>query len=235
MKDHFENKYIDLINEDSTNNYFTVVLDEVFNFYTPKFVCNIGCGNGIFTSSIKNKFDCNLVGVDGNKHALKQAEKLDFDNLHQVKDLSKDLLPFENNCFDLVICKDVLEHLVDPAHLVNEIYRITSDKGIFLFHVPNHFPIWGRIKFLFTNNIDTFNYFSESERYNFPHIRFFTLNSAIKLLGDAGFIMKKNISYHFAKPRIIHRFIPFALKKILTKFSTDNFSEGITLIFEKRL
>ena len=235
MRDHFENKYIDLINDDIYENYFTPVLDDVFAYYKPKYVCDIGCGNGVFTSSIKHKFDCKLFGVDGNKYALKQASKLDFDNLSLVKDFSIDSLPFNDGTFDLVICKDVLEHLVDPVHLVNEIHRITSNNGIFLFHVPNHFPIWGRIKFLFTNNIDTFNYFPESERYNFPHIRFFNMNSVKKLLGNSGFIMKKNLSHHFAKPRIIHRFIPSAVKKLLAKFSTDNFSEGITLIFEKRL
>jgi len=192
-----------------------------------------GCGNGIFTGDLKRRIGCNLIGIDSNKYALEQASKFDFDKLIQVDDFTKDKLPVDNENVDFVICKDVLEHLIDPEFLTHEVFRILKPGGYFLVHVPNHFPIWGRLKFLFTNNIDTFSYFPSSNRYDFPHIRFFTLASLENMLKISGFVSTSNISYFFTKPPIIHRLMPMFLLKWLTKVSTDNFSEGLTILAKK--
>lgn len=230
MKEHFDNKYIDDIDEKIGDNYFSPVLDHVLDQIQVNDICDIGCGNGIFTSDIKQKVDCTLIGVDSNKYALEMASKLGFDRLIRVDDFTKDQLPIDDASVDFVICKDVLEHLIDPVFLTNEISRILKPGGHFLVHVPNHFPIWGRLKFLLTNNIDTFSYFPESDRYDLPHIRFFTLSSMISLLKISGFKDIKNISFFFIQPPIIHRILPLWSKKLLARISTDNFSEGITVL-----
>ena len=233
MKEHFDNKFIDNIDEKIGDNYFSPILDYVFDQIKVNDVCDIGCGNGVFTGDLKRRIDCNLIGVDSNKYALEQASKLDFDKLIQVDDFTKDKLPIDNESVDLVICKDVLEHLIDPEFLTHEIFRILKPGGYFLVHVPNHFPIWGRLKFLFTNNIDTFSYFPNANRYDFPHIRFFTLDSMKDILKVSGFASIENISYFFTKPPIIHRFMPISLMKKMAQISTDNFSEGITILSSK--
>ena len=102
-----------------------------------------------------------------------------------------------------------------------------------MLHVPNHFPVWGRIKFLFTNNIDTFSYFPNSERFDFPHIRFFTTKSISNLIKSTGLVLEENLSYYFVQPRFIHRLMPLIFKKFLSKMSTNNFSEGITFLISK--
>jgi len=233
MKDHFDNRYYDDINHDIENNYFTPIIKHLIASKNYKKICDIGCGNGIFTSHLKKYSDTQLTGVDANKYALDLASNLNFDELKLVKDFSKDVQPFADNEFDLVICKDVLEHLIDPSFLVDEIYRITSKGGYFLMHVPNHFPIWGRLKFFFTNNIDTFNFFPDSERYDFPHIRFFTYKSATKMLESNGFKIVEDLSYFFAQPPFFHRFFSLKMMKAINFLSTDNFSLGITLLARK--
>jgi len=234
MKEHFDNKFIDDINETLGDNYFSPVLEWVFSYDKIKSVCDVGCGNGVFTGDIKKKFECDkLIGVDSNQYALKQASNLDFDEIIKVDDLTQDRVPIEDSSIDLVICKDVLEHLIDPLFLTREISRILKKNGYFLVHVPNHFPIWGRLKFLFKNDIDTFSYFPESSRYDFPHIRFFTLSSMEDLLSLSGFEMVKNISFFFVQPPLLHRVMPLWLRKLLTNVSTDNFSEGITILARK--
>ena len=103
-----------------------------------------------------------------------------------------------------------------------------------MIHVPNHFPIWGRLKFLISNNIDTFSYFPNSDRYDFPHIRFFTTSSMDNLLNKSDLVLQENLSFYFVQPRFIHRLMPLSLKKFLAKISTNNFSEGITYLASKR-
>jgi len=233
MKEHFDNKYIDDIDEKIGDNYFSPVLDHVLDQIQVNDICDIGCGNGIFTCDIKQKVDCTLIGVDSNKYALEMASRLGFDRLIHVDDFTKDQLPIDDASVDFVICKDVLEHLIDPVFLTNEISRILKPGGHFLVHVPNHFPIWGRLKFLLTNNIDTFSYFPGSNRYDFPHIRFFTLSSTVNLLKVSRFNVIENLSFFFAQLPIIHRLTPIWFRRLLVKFSTDNFSEGIVILVQK--
>ena len=234
MKEHFDNKFIDDIKERVGDNYFSTVLDRTFNQIKVRSVCDIGCGNGVFTGDIKQRVDCRLIGVDSNKYALEQADKLDIDELIQVDDFTKNRLPIEDSSVDLVICKDVLEHLIDPLFLTNEIFRILKPGGHFLVHVPNHFPIIGRLKFLIRNDIDTFSYFPSTDRYNFPHIRFFTLQSMVNMLALSGFSVIDNMSDFFFKFSIFQKFLPAKIKKLLTIVSTDNFSEGSALLAKKR-
>jgi SAM-dependent methyltransferase len=46
-------------------------------------------------------------------------------------------LPFKNGCFDLVTANMVVEHLDRPDRQFQEINRILSPNGLFLFHTPN--------------------------------------------------------------------------------------------------
>jgi len=234
MKEHFDNKFIDDINETVGDNYFSPVLDLVFAHHNIKNVCDVGCGNGVFTGDIKTRFECDhLIGIDSNQYALNQASSLEFDQLIQVDDFNNDPLPIESNSIDLVICKDVLEHLINPLFLTSEISRVLKPGGCFLLLVPNHFTILGRLKFLWKNDIDTFSYFPESDRYDFPHIRFFTLSSIKKLLHLRGFEVISNLSFFFVQLSFLRKITPTWAMKLLTRVSTDSFSEGITILARK--
>ena len=235
MKEHFSNSYIDEINSGLEDNYFTPVIECTFNDQDISSVCDVGCGNGVFTASIKKyKHVTKLIGVDSNKHALEEASKIGFDLLVHVHDFSNDTLPIDSESFDLVVCKDVLEHLVNPNYLMDEINRILKPGGVLLLHVPNHFTLYRRIIFLFNNKIDTFSWFSKSDRFNFPHIRFFTLPSVLTLLNLTHFTFLNNLSYFFVNLPIVHQRIPLSFKKTLSNISTDNFCDGITVLAKKK-
>ncbi|NLE43193.1 MAG: class I SAM-dependent methyltransferase [Chloroflexi bacterium] len=53
-----------------------------------------------------------------------------------------DALPYRNECFDLVCCSWVLEHVSDPGLLFNEVRRVLAAGGRFVFLTPNaHHPL----------------------------------------------------------------------------------------------
>ena len=124
---------------------------------------------------------------------------------------------------------DVLEHLIRPEFLVAEIQRITKVGGNALIHVPNHFPINGRLKLLFSDNIDPFGFFIDSERWNFPHIRFFSRASLIKLFEIHGFEVQIDLSHHYV---IFSRFMSYLPKNFLNN-NSDLLSAGFTFMFKK--
>lgn len=229
----FPDFYIDAISENPDNNFFTPILDELLvSIPKPDLVCDVGCGNGVFTIDLKKRIGCQLHGVDGSEYAVAKAKSIGFNEVHLVSDFCSERLPFADDSFDLVICKDVLEHLLDPEFLMKEIVRITKPDGRCLVHVPNHFPIIGRLRFLFSNNIDTFNYFPESNRWNFPHIRFFNKRELILLGRRCGAYPEVDFSWHFFRPARIAKIFPLIAKLIGNRYS-DQTSEGVTILFKK--
>jgi SAM-dependent methyltransferase len=62
---------------------------------------------------------------------------------------AKLILPFSEGAFDLIICTEVLEHLLWPQQLLKEINRVLSINGKALFSVPNISSLSYRVAWLF--------------------------------------------------------------------------------------
>jgi len=51
------------------------------------------------------------------------------------------ILPLKNDSVDVIICTEVLEHLINPHACTNEIHRILKNQGIAFFSIPFLYPI----------------------------------------------------------------------------------------------
>lgn len=227
---YFSNADLDRINE----NYMMPVFEKILSEYSFQKVLDYGCGNGIFGITFKQK-DNYLCGVDASSYALKDALKRGYDKTEQVTDFCSDTIPFKDKSFDFILCKDILEHLLDPEQVLKECQRLLTKNGLLLVHVPNHFPLIDRIRFLFSSNLDTQNYFPDAEEWNFPHIRFYTYLGLHRFLKNQGFQVVRSFSDYFA--RFIPGFGRLPLGKLIIKKlaqqNPNNFSAGFTLLVKK--
>ncbi len=231
----FSDADIDAIDVNPAGNFFTPVLREVLGIVEiPGEVCDVGCGNGAFTFFLKKASGSRLTGVDGSPYALQKASALGFDSLHLVKDFSSERLPFEDDSFDFVINKDVLEHLLNPEFLVREMSRILRHNGYLLVLVPNHFPIAGRVQLLLHNTIDPFRYFPNSNRWNFPHIRFFNKTDLLLLMNRAGLMPIRCLSHHFPSVPRFGRLITKGMRERLADVYPDAFAEAHVWLLQKK-
>ncbi len=99
---------------------------------------NLGCGKDVRTGWI-NLDRAKLPGVD------------------VVHDLTILPLPFPNDTFDEVLCKDILEHIDDYSLLLKDLYRLLKPGGILHIRVPH---------------------FTSKDAYSDPtHKRFFTVHT----------------------------------------------------------
>lgn len=73
-----------------------------------------------------------VVGVDADLESLRQHSLL---KKRVQSDISS--LPFRSGSFDLVTANMVMEHVSNPEMILNEVYRVLTPGGIFLFHTPN--------------------------------------------------------------------------------------------------
>src|SRR6267378_218122 len=58
-------------------------------------------------------------------------------------------LPFPDRTFDLIVCNDILEHLLEPLPVVKDAHRVLRDDGTLVISVPNHFYWPMRLHILF--------------------------------------------------------------------------------------
>lgn len=189
---YFKDEYIDAIRD----NYMIPVFDRVLaDPRCPRgAVLDVGCGNGLFGRYFKAKTACRLTGIDASPHALRQAQEAGYDAALLCRDFSADALPVKDKTADLILCKDVLEHLLDPLALLAEMRRALKDNGRLLCLVPNHFTIFGRLKFLFTHNIDTYGFFPGANEWDFPHVRFYTKAGYLAMMRQARFELETDFS-----------------------------------------
>jgi SAM-dependent methyltransferase len=218
------------------NDYFRPVLlhvSRLLSFRDLK-VVDIGCGTGVHSRVLAELGCTQLFGVDIISSHSQRATENGFREVRPVKDLSEDSLPFQDNEIDFALCKDVLEHLLNPENVIGECARVLSKNGYLLIHVPNHFPVFARLKFLFTGNIDTYHFFPNASRINFPHIRFFIYQEMIDSLKQFGFKPILNLSEHFPAIPILNR-LPIAsnLLRTLSNAYPDNFAGAITILCQK--
>lgn len=234
---YFDNKDMDRIKDDFVeNNYMAPIFDDMIAGLAFRIVCDIGCGNGLFTSYLKERTGCYLVGIDGSAYGLKQAAERGYDNTVLVSDMCNEKLPVEDESFDLVVCKDVLEHLLDPLAVMRETVRVLKPGRHALISVPNHFTLFHRLKFLISNKIDTLDCFPESEEWNFPHIRFFTMQGLVQLLNEVGLEVVKDYSSSFAFVMPYIQRLPFGttISRFLAEHAPSQFASGFVLLCRKR-
>jgi len=235
---HFKSEFFEDINKISQSfNYFTPVLkniEKIINFKS-SFVLDLGCGTGVYLEYLIFKGCKTCYGVDSPSEYIFQAKNRGYKEIKTISDLNYKKIPFKKEFFDFIVSKDVFEHLLNPVFVLEEVKRTLKPKGFFLFHVPNHFPLHKRLKFLFNNNIDTYNFFAKESRWTYPHIRFYEYNDLLSVFNRHGFDLVINLNYHFLAIPFLSKFrCFFRFNKFLAQKFPNTFASGFTLLLRKK-
>lgn len=106
-------------------------------------ILDVGCASGLMTNKIAQIFpESKITGIDiyeaGIKYAQKKYRHLNF----LTGDVHK--LPFSNNYFDLIVCYETIEHVINPLKVLQELQRVAKknasiiiamDSGNMLFRI----------------------------------------------------------------------------------------------------
>ena len=103
-----------------------------------KRVLEIGCGYGSL-SVYMAKRGAKVTGIDISSEAIKISKRNSFLNNQRVmfKKFCAEDLPFKDKNFDVIICCETLEHILNYKKVINEIIRVTKDSGRFVITIPN--------------------------------------------------------------------------------------------------
>ena len=167
-------------------------------------ILDIGCGSGYQLLTLKELYPhLELYGVD----LLRTEDLPETINFYAV-DLEKDNLPFEQESFDFIICRGVIEHVNNPSKIFTEAYRLLKKGGTFHILTEN----WTSI-FIPSTSINLTRY-GTNFYDDYTHIRPYTKKSLYRLFLSTGF---SNISINIERNLFIILSFPLLLILQLTK------------------
>lgn len=170
---YFDNSRTDLLNMIPEKNRHGALLE-------------IGAGTGTtLLDARKNGFAQKVYGVElfeieNSSQTSPVFEEFILGNIEKID------LPFPEAHFDVILCGDVLEHLIDPQKVLVKLKKHLKDDGIFLASIPN-IREWGTMKTIFFKG--DFHYV-DSGILDKTHLRFFTKKNMLNLFTESGFTVQ---------------------------------------------
>ena len=163
---------------------------EILSRYRFERILDVGCGDGNFTALVGKACGAKEVyGVDISEKGVEMAKKKGI-KAFKV-DVDEERLPFDDTYFDVVTALEVIEHLFDPDHFLEEVYRVLKPNGVFVLSTPNLAAIYNRIALLFgyqpfpmgvSARMNIGRIYEPDSDQSLDHIRVLTLHSLRKLL-----------------------------------------------------
>lgn len=123
--------------------YMKIVVEYLKN-KPPQKILDIPAGNGIMAEFLRKS-----------GHAVTCADINEEKKDYVFADM-KEKLPFDDEIFDVVICLEGIEHLLEPSEFIAELCRVCKNKGEIIISLPNIQNMYSRFMFLCTGTFYQF-------------------------------------------------------------------------------
>lgn len=142
---------------------------------------DIGCSSGAFGSAIKEKSGAEVWGIE----PFESFGKFAIDRLDKVfiASVESTIEKLPENYFDVIYCNDVLEHLLDPYTVLEQLKSKLTANGKIISSIPNIRYFRAFFKILFNGDWD----YEDQGIMDRTHVRFFTKKSISKMYKNAGY------------------------------------------------
>lgn len=144
--DYYEHEITPYTNDPFTSPKVLALMEMTKDISAVSFL-DIGCNEGTVSTILRDIIGAKeSIGVDISPVAVAEANQKGLDAL--VLSIDESNLPFKDSYFDFVGCLDVIEHVFDPDHLLDEIHRVLKPDGLAIFSTPNLASWHGRVSLL---------------------------------------------------------------------------------------
>jgi hypothetical protein len=157
-------------------------------------ILDVGAGVGATSAWLKSRYPgCTTIAFEGNS-AIQDELAKNVDEAF-ILDLNGPLPDI--GAPDLVLCLDVLEHLVQPLDVLRRVTSKMPDNGTVIVSLPNIAHASVSLPLL----LQTRFRYRDTGILDRTHLRFFDRRSALELMNQAGFIVRGGIRIGFSGPR----------------------------------
>lgn len=121
-------------------------------------VLEVGCGNGYYLSLLNRlEVKLNLVGIDNDLPALKDAAKFIGDKKVKLILADASKIPFTANTFDKIVMSEVIEHVENEEDVLKEVFRVLNKEGVLTLTTCNiDYPFfWDPINWILQHIFNT--------------------------------------------------------------------------------
>ncbi|HUL01093.1 MAG TPA: glycosyltransferase [Nitrospirota bacterium] len=199
------------------NQYYEYTRKEILPLLpdSPSKVLEIGCGAGNTLVWLKSLKHCTwIAGVEISPEAAEIARER-LDAVYPVN-IEQNSIPIQEATLDLILCLDVLEHMIDPWEVVRRLHKLLKPGGALIVSIPNVrnkdvlFPL------LFKGEWD----YTDAGILDKTHLRFFVRDTAIRLVESSGLKVDRTISTGLGRSRksqIVNALLPSLITTLFEK------------------
>jgi SAM-dependent methyltransferase len=165
--------------------YYGHIRKEILPLLPPRVdrILEVGCGTGETLAFLKNSGRCAWAGgVELSPSTAAQARTKGLDFLLEGS-IADAVLPLAPQSLDIVLCLDVLEHLVDPHAVLCALRGYLKPGGLVICSIPNVRHARVVLPLLFAGDWT----YKDDGILDRTHLRFFTRKTAVSLVQGAGF------------------------------------------------
>jgi len=144
MNNYFKEniQYKKLLDSTAYNFYFKYVNDIIKLINSDGKFLDVGCGTGRVLKLLSNKISkSNIFGVDISDLFINELK-----NEFNVCVYDGNILPFEDDFFNVVGSFTVLEHIDKPYKFLDELIRITKKGGYIIISCPNFLSFFNNVR-----------------------------------------------------------------------------------------
>jgi 2-polyprenyl-3-methyl-5-hydroxy-6-metoxy-1,4-benzoquinol methylase len=209
-----------MVNRSDAFQYFTRSIQQEILDLMPKgisSILDIGGGDGDYAVTAKAVtgatcaaiIDISADAIKNKKSEIDFAEVCDVEELGSIEAIAKK----KPDGFDLILCLDVLEHLVDPWRLISRLHAIMPHGGYLLASIPNV----QNYRVLLRAACGKWHY-KNSGLFDRTHLRFFGRRSAISMMTGTGLTLV-TVGRAFG-PKAMDRFVARATFGLIAPWVT---------------
>lgn len=177
-------------------------------------ILDVGCATGEITEYLTG---INYTGVDIDKNNILEMKKR---NLEVVEvDLSKQV-PQIKKKFNAILMLDILEHLQNPAAVIENVKTLLEKDGVLVISLPNDYNFFNKVRFILNKNInwDPFD--------PYGHLHIFPIKTGKRFLEGCGLKIVNSYLLEPTKPGFLGK----KVLKFIAMLSPNNFCRGVLYI-----
>jgi 2-polyprenyl-3-methyl-5-hydroxy-6-metoxy-1,4-benzoquinol methylase len=205
-------------------NYFSNIRKDIISLIPnnpEQKILEIGAGAGNTLLYIKeNRLAGEVMGIELIEIASSNQKHPLIDKF-QIANIEQEDIQAKEEYFDIIICADVLEHLVDPWSLVDKLSNYLKKDGLLIVSIPN-IREWKTLgKIIFKGD---FCYQLSGGIMDKTHLRFFCKKNICQMLNT------RILSTIYSKPNFMLKVVPEGKKRRILNLLTFRLFEDFLAI-----